>query len=294
MMKLCDPERLKTWVELLAGEIGPRPCNNPEKLKYVSGIIREYLLELGYETELQQVFYKKNEYFNVMACAEGRQPLDRTSSPILVTGAHYDSVYCTPGADDNASAVAGLLEIARIFSPDPPGALRMAWFCLEEPPAYRTRNMGSYHYARLLRQNGQPLSGMICLEMIGYFSDRPGSQKFPLPFMNRLYPSAGNFIAMVGNTRSRPLTMQMKRSFALGTDLPVETLNAPCIVLGIDFSDHWSFYRMGYPAVMVTDTAFYRNPNYHRPTDLPSTLDYERTAKVVDGLVQVISALTAS
>lgn len=291
-MKLCDPERLKRWVELLAGDIGPRPYSNPEKLKHVSGIIREYLLELGYETELQPFCYKKNEYFNVIACAEGQQPLDRTLSPILVIGAHYDSVYCTPGADDNASAIAGLLEIARILSPRPPEALRMAWFCLEEPPAYRTKNMGSYHYAGLLRQNRQPFSGMICLEMIGYFSDKSGSQKFPLPFMNRLYPSTGNFIALVGNARARPLTMEMKRSFVLGTDLPVETLNAPCIVVGIDFSDHWSFYKMGYPAVMVTDTAFYRNPNYHRPTDLPSTLDYKKAAMVVDGLIQVITELT--
>ncbi len=293
IMELCNPKHVKNWVELLAGQIGPRPWNNPGKLRRVASIIRQYLLDLGYEVDLQQFFYKKNEYFNVIACSRGRKPLARTPSPIVVVGAHYDTVASSPGADDNASAVAGLLEIARIFSQDPPSALRMAWFCLEEPPAYRSRNMGSYHYAKLLKESDQTLKGMICLEMIGYFSDRPGSQKFPFPFMDRIYPSTGNFIALVGNTRSRNFTMDVKRHFERGSILPVESLNAPCIVVGIDFSDHWSFYKMGYKATMVTDTAFYRNPNYHRPSDLPSSLDYNRAALVVDGLVEAISGLTA-
>ncbi len=291
-MESCNPRNLKKWVEFLALEVGPRPYNDPERLERVAGYIRQYLLENCYEAELQKFSYKKNEYFNVIGCAAGQKPLEKSTSSLLVVGAHYDTVGSTPGADDNASAVAGLLEIARIFSANPPAGLRMAFFTLEEPPAYRSRNMGSYHYARHLRDNAQALKGMICLEMIGYFTDRPGSQKFPLPFMGRIYPSTGNFIALAGNTRSRAFTMKVRDAFSQGTDLPVETLNAPCLVVGIDFSDHWSFYKMGYQAVMVTDTAFYRNPNYHRFTDVPATLDYEKAAKVVDGLVSVISALT--
>ena len=292
MGKSCDPSRLEAWVRLLSEGFGPRPYSNPEKLEKISRVLREYLVDLGYEVALQSFIYKREKYFNVIACARGWQPLAPVPFPLLITGAHYDTVSCSPGADDNASAVAGLLEIARILSHSPPASLRLAWFCLEEPPAYRTRNMGSYHYARTLRGSNQPVSGMICLEMIGFFSNRPNSQKFPLPFMDRLYPTTGNFIAIVGNPRSKHFNLHVKRAFSKGTDLPVESLSAPSIVIGIDFSDHWSFYKMGYPAVMVTDTAFYRNPNYHRPTDLPSTLDYERAAKVVDGLVHAISVLT--
>ncbi len=291
-MESCKPENLKRWVEQLALEIGSRPYSQPESLANVADLIRQYLEDQGYSVELQEIIYKKNEYFNVLACVSGHRPLEKTSAPLLVVGAHYDTVSSTPGADDNASAVAGLLELARIFARHPPSQLRMAFFCLEEPPAYRTRNMGSYHYARHLRNNAQALKGMICMEMIGYFSERRGSQRFPLPFMGRLYPDRGNFIALVGNTRSKSLTQEVKRAFSEGTDLPAETLNAPCFVVGIDFSDHWSFYKMGYQAVMVTDTAFYRNPNYHRFTDVPATLDYEKAAMVVDGLASVISCLT--
>ena len=211
--------------------------------------------------------------------------------PLLVVGAHYDTVSRSPGADDNASAVAGLMEMARLLGDNPPTGLRMAAFCPEEPPAYRTRRMGSYVYAESLKQAGVKLKGMICLEMIGYFTDTPGSQSYPLPFMNIIYPKEGNFIAMAGNIMSAKWTRQVKNAFKRGTDLPVECLNAPAIMVGIDFSDHWSFNKFGFPAVMVTDTAFYRTPHYHQPSDLPDTLDYKRMAKVVDGLVAAVRIL---
>jgi Zn-dependent M28 family amino/carboxypeptidase len=210
-----------------------------------------------------------------------------------VVGAHYDTVWNSPGADDNASGIAGLLELARIFEGSFPEGLRLVAFCLEEPPTYRTRFMGSYQYAQALKEMGAELTGMICLEMIAYFSDEPKSQSFPLPFMNRIYPSTGNFIALVGNLASRDWTMRVKGAFKSGTDLPVESLNAPFFVVGVDLSDHWSFNQMGYPAVMVTDTAFYRNPHYHRSTDRPETLDFIRGAKVIDGVAAALDALCA-
>ncbi len=148
--------------------------------------------------------------------------------------------------------------------------------------------MGSYHYAASLREKREDVEGMVCLEMIGYFSDREGSQHYPLPFMNLRFPKAGNYIAMVGNTRSRPFTEGMAARFRKATDLPLITLNAPPVVVGIDFSDHWSFNKHDIPAFMVTDTAFYRNKNYHSPTDLPETLDYSRMAKVVEGLAAAV------
>jgi hypothetical protein len=129
---------------------------------------------------------------------------------------------------------------------------------------------------------------MICLEMIGYFCDREGCQHYPFPLMSRVYPKTGNFISMVGNMRSKSFTERTAKYFKQGTDLPVVTLNAPAIVIGIDFSDHWSFGKFGYQALMVTDTAFYRNPHYHAPTDLPDTLDYVRMSKVVEGLIAAI------
>jgi len=185
--------------------------------------------------------------------------------------------------------VAGLLRMAKLLAGKPlDKTVRFAAFALEEPPAYRTKNMGSYHYAASLKKNRDQIEGMVCLEMLGFFSDRPGSQHYPIPFMKLRFPKIGNYIAMVGNRKSKSFTMKIADSFRKATDLPLVTLNAPAIVVGIDFSDHWSFGKFGYPAFMVTDTAFYRNPNYHSPSDLPDTLDYIRMAKVVEGLAAAV------
>lgn len=287
----ANPENLKKWVELLAGSIGPRPFSAPERLKRVADILCSHLSDLGYNAALQKFSYSGKDYFNVVSSPADEEPLEKTAWPLLVVGAHYDTVSSTPGADDNASAVAGLMEIGRILSPAPPKGMRLVSFCLEEPPVFRTRKMGSYRYASYLKKTGQPLTGMICLEMIGYFSDTPHSQKFPFPLMKNMFPTTGNFIALAGNIKSREFTLLVKKAFSQGTDLPVYTLNAPSIVIGVDLSDHWSFNKRGFPAVMVTDTAFYRNPNYHRPTDTPRTLDYERAAQVVDGITNAVQEL---
>ncbi len=284
----AEPSKLRKLVEFLALDIGVRPFSAPDKLKKVSDFLYGYSSDLGYSVRLQPFAYHKKEYFNVICSPAGEEPLDRTDFPILVVGAHYDTVSSSPGADDNASAVAGLMEIARILAPAPPRGLRLIAFCLEEPPVFRTRKMGSYRYAAHLKAIRQPVIGMICLEMIGYFSDRANSQKFPFPLMKKMFPTTGNFIALVGNVKSRDFTLQIKEGFSRGTELQAVTLNAPAIVIGIDLSDHWSFNKHGIPALMVTDTAFYRNPNYHRPTDIPRTLDYDRCAMVVDGIVNAI------
>jgi len=288
----ASPVRLRKWVELLAGEIGPRPFSAPGKLQKIASLLREHLSGLGFNTALQKFTYQGEEYSNVIASPSGEDPLGKSASPVLVVGAHYDTVSTTPGADDNSSAVAGLMELAELFSSAPPPGLRLASFCLEEPPVFRTRNMGSYHYASHLKKNHQAVTGMICLEMIGYFSERPGSQRFPFPFMKRMFPTTGNFIALVGNNRSRAFTRRVKDAFCRGTTIQAVTLNAPAIVIGIDLSDHWSFNRHRYPALMVTDTAFYRNPNYHRPADTPGTLDYEKSALVVDGVANAVMEIS--
>ena len=285
--RCANSDKIKDIVEYLCYEIGPRPISHPKILSKTRDFIVEKLEELGLFVEFQRVLYKGNEYFNIIS---GIRPslLANSSCPLLVIGAHYDTVSTTPGADDNSSGVSGLLELARILSKKGNENLRFVFFCNEEPPCYRTKNMGSYWYAKHLKKIGQSLLGMICLEMIGYFSDRPKSQSYPFPLMDRIYPQRGNFIAMVGNIKSRDFTLSLKNAFKKHTSLPVESLNAPSFVIGIDFSDHWSFNKMGYFATMITDTAFYRNPHYHRPTDLPHTLDYKRAAMVIDGLAGAI------
>ncbi|GBE32156.1 hypothetical protein BMS3Bbin05_01065 [bacterium BMS3Bbin05] len=154
--------------------------------------------------------------------------------------------------------------------------------------------MGSYVYAGRLKQAGRDIEGMICLEMIGYFTDEPGSQFFPLPFMRWFYPDRGNFITLVSNIQSRGFLNRVKKAFKRGTDLRVESLSTLFIVPGVDFSDHRSFWKFGYNALMVTDTAFYRNPQYHGPGDIPEILDYDRMAEVVLGLKSSIEELTGN
>jgi Zn-dependent M28 family amino/carboxypeptidase len=276
-----SPEYLRQVVTVLSREIGIRPWQELGRLSQTTDYIAAQFSSFGYRVARQSFQFRGNDYDNIIAERTG----EVSPEEVLVVGAHYDTVRTTPGADDNASGIAGLLGMARALAGVKVAkTVRFVAFALEEPPAYRTRNMGSYHYARSLYEGKEKVEGMICLEMIGFFSDRTGSQHYPLPLFKLKYPSQGNFIAMVGNMRSRTFTRNIAQSFQGAVDLPVVTLNAPPIVIGIDFSDHWSFGKCGYKAFMVTDTAFYRNPNYHAPTDLPETLDYERMARVVDGL----------
>jgi len=273
--------RLEHTVKVLADDIGPRSWQQQDRLERTAEFIAGEFRLAGYGPADQKFLFRANPYRNVIAELPGTDP----SAETLVIGAHYDSVETTPGADDNASGVACLIELARFCAGSRlRGGVRFVAFALEEPPAYRTEGMGSYHYAESLKRAGAPIAGMICLEMLGYFVDSPGSQSYPLPFFRLKYPSVGNYISFVGNVKSRAFTQRMAGAFQQGTDLPVVTLNAPAVVFGIDLSDHWSFNKFGYNALMVTDTAFYRNPHYHAPSDRPETLDYVRMAKVVEGL----------
>jgi len=272
-------------VTVLAQEIGVRTYLDADRLERCATAIASEFSSFGFKITRQPVPINGNTYQNIIAEIIG----NASPGEILVVGAHYDTVRTSPGADDNASGVAGLLALARTFAGVRMSkTVRFVAFALEEPPFYRTRNMGSYHYARSLKKKREKVEGMICLEMIGFFSDREGSQHYPVPLWRRKFPTRGNFIAMVGNMKSKRFTKTTAESFMKAVDLPVVTLNAPPIVIGIDFSDHWSFSKCGYTALMVTDTAFYRNPHYHAATDLPGTLDYDRMAKVVEGLTAAV------
>ncbi len=280
-----DREYLEKVVTVLSRGIGVRTYRDVNALGRTAAFIADEFRSIGYAVIEQPFLYNGTTYYNLTAELTGTISPER----LLIIGAHYDSVRTTPGADDNASGVAGLLALARSLARSSSAkTVRFTAFALEEPPVYRTKNMASYHYARSLKEKGEQVEGMICLEMIGYFSDRPGSQHYPLPFFKLKYPSVGDFVAMVGNRRSKPFTERVAADFRQEVTLPVITLNAPAIVVGIDFSDHWSFNKFGYNAMMVTDTAFYRNPHYHAPTDLPETLDFSRMAMVVRGLAAAV------
>ncbi len=209
----------------------------------------------------------------------------------IVVGAHYDAAGPYPGADDNASGVAGLIELAHLLGKATlPLRVELVAFTLEEPPHFATFQMGSAVHAASLKKQGVSVRLMVSLEMIGYFSDASGSQGFPTPALKPFYPSAGNFITIVGKPSEGALVRRVKKAMQAASPLPVYSINAPQTVPGIDFSDHRNYWQAGYPAVMLTDTAFYRNKNYHTEQDTPETLDYRRMALVVEGIYAAVLA----
>jgi Zn-dependent M28 family amino/carboxypeptidase len=210
----------------------------------------------------------------------------------IVVGAHYDTAGPLPGADDNASGVAGLIELARLFArQQPPLRVELVAFSLEEPPYFRTTGMGSSVHAQSLRQQNVRVRAMFSLEMIGCFLDTPNSQLFPIGVLSALYPSTGNFIAVVGRLGDVLLVRRTKAAMRNAAPLPVYSINAPRFVPGVDFSDHMSYWEAGYSAVMITDTAFFRNRNYHTAEDTAEKLDYKRMAMVVEGVYAAVSDL---
>jgi Zn-dependent M28 family amino/carboxypeptidase len=285
---LADPSRLRSDVEALTGLPGFRCFERPDDLDRAALWVRSALEESGLPVE-EQPFGVDGWTFKNFIARYGS-----AGAPILVVGAHYDVCGEQPGADDNASAVAGLLELARLLGrhrPDVTRRIELALWPLEEPPNFRTPNMGSAVHAKSLAERRADVRGMISLEMLGYFSDEPGSQTYPAPGMGLFYPSRGNSIAVVGNGSSWWFTRRLKARMAGATELPVRSINAPAVVPGVDFSDHLNFWKHGWNAVMITDTAFFRNPNYHQVTDTPDTLDYERMAQVVTGVYAAVTTL---
>jgi len=280
-------ENLKRYVYTLSSEIGSRGYRD-EGLEQAGCFIASEWERDGYQVLYQQYKAYERVYKNIYIEIKGEGSPER----ILIVGAHYDTVTDCPGADDNASGVAAILALSRLLKHNhPKHTIRLVVFPLEEPPSFYTRRMGSYQYARSLHEEGKQLIGMICLESIGYFSDNKESQHFPMPFFRWFYPAVGNFIAFISNLHSRGFLNRFKSAFKMGTDIPCESISTLSIIPGIDFSDHRSFWRFGYNAIMVTDTAFYRNPNYHTPHDTAETLDYRRMTEVVKGVRSAIDEL---
>jgi Zn-dependent M28 family amino/carboxypeptidase len=281
-------ERGRAIVEHLAGTIGPRSLAHPASLEQAAVYVEERLADLGYTVE-RQTYEAPGEYQvrNLIVEKTGREQPEE----IILLGAHYDTVPLTPGADDNASGVAGLLELARLLKPYANRrTVRLVAFTCEEPPYFKSRWMGSRVYAREARRRGDDIIAMVSLEMIGFF-DESVAQGFPFPLMRYFYPNTADFVGIIGNLFQRSLVTQIREAMRRGGDIGVESISTVSIVPGVDFSDHDSFWHEGYPAVMVTDTAFYRSPHYHSITDTPETLNYEAFAEVVKGLYQAVLEL---
>jgi hypothetical protein len=277
---------LSADVHALAGEIGERNTTRYAQLSATADFIEASLTRTGLTPRRQSYDVRGHACHNIEVEIRGARP------EILVVGAHYDSVSGSPGANDNASGVAGMLALARRFAGKPCGqTLRFVAFVNEEPPYFQTEKMGSLVYAKLCKERGDRIAGMISLETIGYFSDAPKSQNYPAAGLGFFYPSAGNFIGLVGNTGSRALLRSAVAAFKKTRKLPCEGAALPAAIPGIGWSDQWAFWQCGYPAIMVTDTAPFRYPHYHSSTDTPDKLDYDRFALVVSGMEGVIAEL---
>jgi len=273
-------------VAFLSGTIGQRSWKDLDKLAASADFIEERLRSSGCDILRQPFTFRGNTYHNIITEIQGSEP---ETNGMLIVGAHYDSCEGTPGADDNASGVAGLLELARLTKEKPlRRTVRYVAYCLEEPPAYMTHHMGSYVHAESLHNEGAKVFGMISLEMLGYYCDEKGTQYYPSSLFKPFYPNRGNFIAFVGNFSSRNFSNSVKSAFTSVSSFPVESLNGFSIIPGVDFSDHRNYWKFGYPAFMITDTSFYRNPNYHDSGDLPDTLDYGRLATLTKALHETL------
>ncbi len=280
-------QELQRYVEMLAGDIGEHNVFRASRLTAAEQFIEAALVDAGYTVQRHPFEVQGVTCVNLSAEIRGAE----RPREIVIVGGHYDTVSDCPGANDNGSGVAATLALAgALRGHEPARTIRFVAFVNEEPPFFQTPQMGSLIYARACRDKDENVVAMLSLETIGFYSDTKGSQKYPVPF-GLFYPSRGDFIAFVGNYGSRRLVREVVGSFRRRAKFPSQGGALPGAVPGIGWSDHWSFWQAGYPALMVTDTAPFRYPHYHKPTDTPDKLDYERMARVVDGLRGVVEEL---
>jgi Zn-dependent M28 family amino/carboxypeptidase len=285
--KIDIRRRLIDHVRYLSESLGDRSVYRPAVLRAAEAYVSRSFAAMGYAPRRQGFIYLRQEVANIIA---GVAP----ASGYYILGAHYDTVAGTPGADDNASGVAVLLETARLAaSLSPPRPWTFVGFTTEEPPAFFTPYMGSRVYARRAKEQRHSIKGMLCLEMVGYYTQAPGSQPLPFPLQFLGYPTTGNFLALVADRGSRPLLAALESAFRSGCQLPTSSIAVPFgghILPETRLSDHASFWDQGYPAVMLTDTAFLRNPHYHGPGDVMANLDFDAMVELTMGLYYFIKS----
>jgi len=280
-------DRLRAHVSVLAGDIGERNVWRSRALEASARHVERGLGDLGYLVTVQEFDVQGVTVKNLEAERKGNS----VPEEVVVVGAHYDSIIGSPGANDNASGVAGVLEMARLLADQPlPRTVRFVAFVNEEPPFFQTDDMGSRVYASRARRRGERIVAMLSIETIGYYSEETGSQHYPFP-LSLVYPNTANFIGFVGNHASRDLVRRAIGTFRTRTDFPSEGITAPEWITGIGWSDHASFWKEGYAALMITDTALFRYRHYHTPEDTPDKIDYTRMARVVMGIARVVAEL---
>jgi len=276
----ASAETLKEHVIHLSENLSPRSSDDLDNLNKAAHYIQQHLKKYSKDVSYQNFNVADNEYKNVIA------KFGSNSEQIIVIGAHYDAYSKYAGADDNASGVAGLLELAKLLSQlQLNSQIQLVAYTLEEPPFFRSENMGSYIHAESVKDKNLKL--MISLEMIGYFTDEENTQEFPTSLMKIAYPTTGNYIAIVDQLFSNKAS-DIKKTINAHTDLPAYSINAPSSIPGIDFSDHLNYWKFGFPAVMVTDSSFYRYQHYHTAQDTHEKLNYQAMAKVVYGVFKYI------
>ncbi len=282
-------DRLTKSIDTLASDIGERNWEKPYKLDETVKFIKDELSSYGYEVKTQpfKVEGLDTEFQNIAAEIKGT----KVPEEVIVIGAHYDSTHGSPGANDNGSGLAALLEMARMMkNTHPEKTIRFVAFANEEPPFFGNDDMGSARYAKSCQENGDNIVGMMSLETIGYYSDKPGSQTYAGD-LGKLYPNTGDYIGFIGNESSREFIEQAIGSFRVHTKFPSEGAALPNSLSAAGLSDHENFWKYGYSAFMVTDTAMFRYPDYHKPTDTPDKIDYDKMARVVSGLVRTVNEL---
>ena len=281
-----ESSRLKAHVIKLSQDYFPRSYTHRQNLDRCAQYIYDHFKKAGANTSIQEFNAAGRTYQNVIGFFG-----DKAAARIVI-GAHYDARANTPGADDNASGVAGLIELGYLIAKQNVNTgIELVAYSLEEPPFFATPDMGSAHHARMLHDQKVNVKCMISLEMSGYFSNQPGSQSYPIPALRIFYPGKGNFIAIIGRLDQRRIVKKIKGLMKGATDLPVYSVNAPLMVPGIDFSDHRNYWDYGYDAVMITDSAFYRNREYHEPGDTADRLNYDLMGKAVIQVFEAVKSL---
>lgn len=281
-----DTTRIKNDLNIITKTSKPRNYINVETLDFVANYIYQELSKNCDTVYYQRYSVNGLEYKNVIGII-GIEKNDK-----LVVGAHYDVCGDQEGADDNASGVVGLLELSRLISKDDLDyQVELVAYTLEEPPFFRTDNMGSHIHAKSLKDNNIQIKGMVCLEMIGYFNDDKNSQDYPIGFLKLFFGSKGDFITIVQKFGNGRFGRQIKRRMKKQNLIKTKSFKAPAKLPGIDFSDHLNYWRYGYGAVMITNTAFYRNKNYHEQTDKMGTLDLKRMGLVIDEVFLTLKKL---
>lgn len=281
-------DELMRDIQTIAGEIGEHNYAFYDKLVAAEQFLSNALTAAGYQVNRQTYTLDGKEFHNLEVEIKGSKKPDE----IVLIGAHYDSVVGSPGANDNGTGAAAVLALARAFAgKETDRTLRFVEFVNEEPPFFWTENMGSLVYAKACRSRNENIVAMLSLETMGYYSDEPGSQEYPLGLLDTIYPITGNFIAFIGNIASGKLVRQVVGNFRSHTQFPSEGAALPGNVPGAGWSDHWAFWQVGYPAMMVTDTAPFRYAYYHTMGDTPDKVDGARLARVVAGIERVIDNL---